>query len=69
MFTAAFFMTTQTWKQPTCPSTDEWISKMRCIYTMDGCFATKQSEVLTHAAAWRNLENVLGERTRTQKAI
>ena len=25
MFTAALFTTAKTWKQPTCPSTDEWI--------------------------------------------
>ena len=28
MFTAALFTTAKTWKQPKCPSTDEWIKKM-----------------------------------------
>ena len=34
MFTAALFTTAKTWKQPKCPSTDEWIKKMWYIYTM-----------------------------------
>ena len=28
MFIAALFTIARTWKQPTCPSTDEWIKKM-----------------------------------------
>ena len=28
MFIAALFTTGRTWKQPKCPSTDEWIKKM-----------------------------------------
>ena len=32
MFTAALFTITKTWKQPKCPSTDEWIKKMCYIY-------------------------------------
>ena len=30
MFTAALFTITKTWKQPKCPSTDEWIKKVWC---------------------------------------
>ena len=33
MFIAALFTIVRTWKQPKCPSTDEWIKKMRHIYT------------------------------------
>ena len=32
MFIAALFTIARTWKQPKCPSTDEWIKKMRCVY-------------------------------------
>ena len=32
MFTAALFTIAKTWKQPKCPSTDEWIKKMWYIY-------------------------------------
>ena len=32
MFTAALFTIARTWKQPKCPSTDEWIKKMWYVY-------------------------------------
>ena len=35
MFVAALFSIAKTWKQPKCPSTDEWIKKMWYIYTME----------------------------------
>ena len=34
-FTVALFITDRTWKQPRCPSTDEWIKKLWYIYTME----------------------------------
>ena len=35
VFIAALFMITKRWKQPKCPSTDEWIEKMWYTYTME----------------------------------
>ena len=35
MFTAALFTIARTWKQPRCPSTDEWIKKLWSIYVME----------------------------------
>ena len=35
MFTTALFTIARTWKQPRCPSTDEWIKKLCYIYTME----------------------------------
>ena len=35
MFTAALFIIARTWKQPRCPSADEWIRKQWYIYTME----------------------------------
>ena len=35
MFIAALFTIARTWKQPRCPSADEWIRKLRYIYTME----------------------------------
>ena len=32
MFTAALFTIVKTWKQPKCPSTEDWIKKMCHIY-------------------------------------
>ena len=35
MFIAALFIIARTWKQPGCPSADEWIRKLWYIYTME----------------------------------
>ena len=35
LFFVAQFTIARTWKQPRCPSTDEWIKKLWCIYTME----------------------------------
>ena len=35
VFTAALFIIARTWKQPRCPSADEWIRKLWYIYTME----------------------------------
>ena len=45
MFIAALFTIARTWKQPKCPSTDEWIEKMWHIYTMEYYSAIKGNEI------------------------
>ena len=35
MFITALFIIARTWKQPTCPSANEWIRKLCYIYTME----------------------------------
>ena len=45
MFTAALFTIARTWKQPKCPSTNEWIKKMWHIYTMEYYSAIKRKEI------------------------
>ena len=42
LFIAALFIIARTWKQPRCPSTDEWIKKMWYLYTMDYYSAIKR---------------------------
>ena len=49
-FIAALFIIARTWMQPRCPSTDEWIKKMWCIYTMEYYSAIKKSEIMPFAA-------------------
>ena len=43
MFTAALFTIARTWKQPKCPSTQEWIKKVWYIYTMEYYSAIKKN--------------------------
>ena len=43
MFTAALFSIANTWKQPKCPLTEEWIKKMWYIYTMEYYSAIKMN--------------------------
>ena len=35
VFIAAVFTIVRSWKQPKCPSTEEWIKKLWYIYTME----------------------------------
>ena len=42
MFIAALFIIAGTWKQPRCPSADEWIRKLWYIYTMEYYSAIKE---------------------------
>ena len=59
MFTAALFTIARTWKQPNCPSTDEWIKKMWHIYTMEYYSAIKRNEPELFVVRWMDLETVI----------
>ena len=43
LFIAALFTIARTWKQPTCPSTDEWVKKLWYIFTMEYYPAIKRN--------------------------
>ena len=57
MFTAALFTIARTWKQPMCPSTDEWIKKMWHIYTMEYYSAIKRHEIELFVVRWMHVES------------
>ena len=59
MFTAALFTIAKTWKQPKCPSTKEWIKKMRYIYTTEYYSAINKNKIMPFAATWMDLEIVI----------
>jgi hypothetical protein len=69
MFIAALFTIAKLWKQPRCPTTDEWIKKMWYLCTMEFYSATKKNEILSFAGKWVELENIiLNEVRQAQKA-
>ena len=59
MFIAILFTIARTWKQPTCPSSDEWIKKMWHIYTMEYYSAIKRKEIELFVVRWMELESVI----------
>ena len=59
MFTEALFTIARTWKQPRCPSTDEWIKKLWYIYTMEYYSAIKRNTFESVLMRWINLKPVI----------
>ena len=59
MFFAALFTIARTWKPPKRPSTEEWITKMWYIYTMEYYSAIKRSEIVSFAEMWMDLETMI----------
>ena len=59
LFTAALFTIAGTWKQPRCPSTDEWIKKLWYIYTMEYYSAIKRNVFESVLMRWMNLERII----------
>ena len=58
MFIAVLSTIAKLWKEPKCPSMDEWIKKMWCIYTM-GYYSVITNEILPCAAMWMELEGIM----------
>jgi hypothetical protein len=69
MFIAALITIAKVWKQPRCPTSDEWIMKMWYLYTMGLYSATRKSEILLFTSKWMELENIiLNEVSQAKKA-
>jgi len=59
MFIAALFTIARSWKQPLCPSTDEWIKKLWYIYTMEYYSAIKRNAFESVVVRWINVEPII----------
>ena len=59
MFIAAQFTIAKCWRQPKCPSVNEWINKLWCIYTTEYYAAERKKELLPCTRAWRELESIM----------
>ena len=59
MFIAALFIIARTWKQPICPSADEWIRKQWYIYTMECYSAIKKNTFESVLMRWMKLEPII----------
>ena len=59
MFIAVLISIAKIWKQPKCPSVDEWIKKMWYIYIMEYYSAIKKKAILPFVTAWMGLENIM----------
>ena len=52
MFIAALFTIASIWKQPKCPTIDEWVKNMWYIYTMEYYSAIKRNEIGLFVEMW-----------------
>jgi hypothetical protein len=71
MFISVLFTIAKLWKQPRCPTADEWIKKMWYLYTMEFYsikFSHKEDEILSFTNKWMELEKIfLSEVSQAQK--
>ena len=59
IFIAAQFTIAKCWKQPKCPSVNEWIKELWYIYTMEFYAAERKKELLPFVTAWMELESIM----------
>ena len=68
VFIAALFAVARTWKQPRCPSAEEWIRKEWYIYTMEYYSAMKRNAFESVLMRWKSLEPIMrSERNQKEK--
>ena len=59
VFITTLFIIARTWKQPRCPSADEWIRKLWYIYTMEYYSAIKKNSFESVLIRWMKLEPII----------
>jgi hypothetical protein len=57
MFIAALLILARSWKEPRCPTTEEWIQKMWYIYTMEYYSTFKGNEFMKFLGKWMDLKD------------
>ena len=67
MFIAALFIIARTWKQPRCPSADEWIRKLWYIHTMEYYSAIKKNTFESGLMRWMKLEPIIQSEVSQEK--
>ena len=69
MFIAALFTIAKTWKPPECPSTDEWVKKMWCTFTMENYSAPSKNKIMPFAATWMDPDIIVLSKANQTKTI
>ena len=69
LFTAILFTIATTWKQPRCPSTDDWIKKLWSINTMEYYSDIKRNAFESVLMKWINLEPIIQSKVNRKKKI
>ena len=59
MFGAAFSTIAKLWKEPKCPSTDQWIKKMQFRNTVEYYLAMRKNESMPFTASWMELGGIM----------
>jgi hypothetical protein len=59
MFIAALFIIARSWKEPLCPSIEEWTQKMWYIYTMEYYSSIKYNGFMIFLGKWIDLEDII----------
>ena len=68
MFLAAMSTLAKLWKEPWCPSKDEWVKRMWSIYTMEYYTDIRKDEYLLFASTWMELDdNMLSNVSQSEK--
>ena len=57
----------RTWKQPRCPPTDEWIKKLRYIYTTEYYSAIKKNTFESVLMRWMKLEPIIQSEVKSER--
>ena len=67
MFTTALFTIARTWKEPRCPSKDEWIKNLWYICTKEYYSAIKRNTFESILMRWMNLEPIIQSEVKSEK--